>query len=381
MPDPLRNPSRFLILSIVAAIYGCTVKPSIPFKAGVSTAPSLGALSSTATVAQSSVVPPSTPLPAPAGATLAAEWSVDELYAIAWLPDSTGVAASVQEGDTTGIVLYDPVNLAERWLAASVFSLALAVSPDSRILAQPDPTEGFITFLDLPQGNQSRPPIDSPACPGAHQALFTPDGRAIVSGHFPISPFPLSDVYYWDLPTSTCQAILAGHEGLLQSLELNPPGSILATGFSELYSREPEGETTSQIKLWDFPSMSLRCWIPGLFARFTPDGHAIAVPSLSYDGIIFYDAEDCQFQGEIFGPSAPFDLSPSARLLASASIDAIAFRELATGQKLHVVPWLHDEEPSFVEYSPNGRYLLVANKGRPSSPAKITIWRVDSLEQ
>jgi WD40 repeat protein len=304
-------------------------------------------------------------------------WTADNVYASAWLPDNSGVAQSVLRGGDPRILLYDSTQLREAWDIPFGLSMALAVAPDSKLLAIPDPTENFVDFVELGDGSTARPSLASTSCWGASIGLFDPTGTILLTGHFPVDPSPRSSVYAWNLQSNSCQPILLEHEGVLQSLRLSHDGTVLATGLSELYSRESAGEPTSQVVLWDFPSMQFRCWLPGQWARFNPAGDLIAVSGNSRQTIAFYDIQNCQLRRDITSASWPFDLSPTTALLASASSNSITFYDGNTGDTVQVLPWRYQGTPDIVEFSPKGDLLLVASKGNGlDSSATITMWQV-----
>ena len=369
-------PSPLALLPVFAIVAACTSTSLPPLDAAEPPTPSTRP---TATLTRTSPSP--TQLPhhsaTPTVIKPAAEWTADALYASAWLPDSSGVAQSLLRGGDLGISLYDTRWFKESWFVPFGVSMGLAASPDSKLLALPDPTENFVDFFVAQHGGIARPSLESPSCWGAYFGLFDPTGTLFLTGHFPIEPFPRSSVYAWNLVTHSCEPVILDQEGVLQSLDLTNDGSVLATGFSELYSREPSGEPTSQVMLWDFPSMRFRCWLPGLHARFSPTEDVIAVSSDTRRAVAFYDIQHCQFRREIAGPAWPFDLAPTTPILASASASCITFFDAQTGDTLQELPWQHAGRPDTVQFSPDGDHLLVANEGngRPSS-ATITLWPV-----
>lgn len=378
MSHPNRRYASLCLLPALTIAAGCS--PIRPSPTTISEAPSV------------TVAPPSTVLwrtPSPTQPPLSAAsptpveplamWTAESVYASAWLPDNSGVAQSLLRGGDVGILLYDSVHLRESWQISFGLSMALAVSPDSKLLALPDPTENFVDFVDSRDGSTARSTLESALCGGAYFGLFAPAGTTLLTGHFPVEPFPRSSVYAWNLESSSCQPMLLDHEGVLHSLRLSYDGSVLATGLSELYSRESAGEPTSQVILWDYPSMQFRCWVPGQWSRFDPAGDLIAVSGDSWQALAFYDIQNCELRREITGPSWPFDLSPTTALLASASSNGITFFDANTGDALQVLPWRYQGSPDIVEFSPNSELLLVASEGNGSgSSATITLWQVDA---
>lgn len=368
----MRFPRRVVVVCFALVLTGCSSAsrptsqpPTPPFRAATSF-PSARPTSSL------------TPHPSPTSNPgprfdLLAEWEEGTLHAVAWLPDSTGLALSVGVSDPLDVRLYDMKRLALRWVSTGGYALSLVVSPDSASIARPDPAFGRITFLDVGTGGERGQIVDDYRCYGGEQILFTPDGRALLTGHKGVTDPPVVGVYLWDLPSGSCEGEVFFSDGFLNSMAISPEGNTLAIGFTNL--RAAEGEP-SQVVLLDIPTRAEQCRIAGEWAAFSPTGETVVVVVPDGNGLAIHSANDCEYQRFIEGPSYPLTLSADGALIASASSVSIAIRDFDTGERLQVIHWSYEDRPAFLEFSPDSRFLMAASKGGGSRRATIAIWQL-----
>jgi len=205
-----------------------------------------------------------------------------------------------------------------------------------------------------------------------HSAVFSPDGRRIVSGG--------GDrvVKVWDVGTGSEIITLRGHEAAVCAVTVSPDGKTIASaGFD------------GKIKLWDMESGAELLTLTGhkgviRALDFSPNGKTLA--SCGYDRTIrLWNIESGEQTSKLTGHSQIvtwIDFSPDGNRLVSCSHDyTIKLWDVEKGKLLREVPLSHADlwrrgPPNRVEFSSDNQHIMaVLNDGI------IWIWDAETLQQ
>jgi WD40 repeat protein len=251
---------------------------------------------------------------------------------LAFSPDG-GMLAS---GEVKSVALWDVTN--RRQIGTlngnSAAVLAVAVSPDGKVLASVDEDEA-IALWDTENGGVLR----SLGGPGdAVAGVFSPDGRTLASGDTG------GNVTLWDVASGKISRTLAGHTADVLSVAFSPDGKLLGSGSSD-----------NTIKLWDGARL-LRTLNTQEQQRMLTFGNPLSGPvpnTPDSPGI------DNQINSVAF--------SPDGKLLASGGLNGIvklwSTENGATQRVLNNRPDYESKSISSVVFSPNGRLLVAGDTG------------------
>ena len=158
--------------------------------------------------------------------------------------------------------------LAFRWV------LAVAYSPDGKILASSGSSDGTIQLWDVARGNHIR------TLKGHTEAVtalaFAPDGKTLVSGSND------DTLRVWESPTGTPRQTLAGHGNDVKVVVFSRDGKILASGSKD-----------ASVRLWDAKTGRFLPTLRGHYSgiegvAFAPDGKTVASGD-GYGTILLWD--------------------------------------------------------------------------------------------
>ena len=151
--------------------------------------------------------------------------------------------------------------------------LAVAYSPDGKILASSGSSDGTIQLWDVARGNHIR--TLKRHADTVRALAFSPDGKILVSGS--------SDdtLRKWDTHTGGMLRKLAGHSNDIKTVVFSRDGKMIASGSED-----------STVRLWDaetgrfLPTLRGHFWeIRGI--AFSPDGKTVV--SVDSSTILFWD--------------------------------------------------------------------------------------------
>lgn len=300
------------------------------------------------------------------------EFLADEAFASSWLPGGDGFAVAVRDTDFVGVRLYDALLLEPDWSAETGLALDIAPSPDGMLLARPDPTEGYVDLLSSLSGDASSDALYGEKCIGGEHIAFFPDGDTVMTGHTALDLRTPSRVYTWSVTSRNCAGALLETEGSLDALEMNPDGASFATGLTY-------GGGEGAVFLWDLPTGSLRCKIPGHHPQYIDAGATVVVAELRNTSLGFYDSATCKPRWTIEGPGHPFAVGNDTGLVASYEAAEISVWDPQSGEKLSSIVWPSDEDVEVIEFSPDDTRLLAISPGRGPERAVVALFRVVSL--
>jgi RNA polymerase sigma factor (sigma-70 family) len=276
----------------------------------------------------------------------------------------------------------------------------LVLSPDGKVIV----TEGSRQLIawDAATGKQlwanARPTtanvIGSAA--GENSLAFTPDGKWL------ITPVSANVIAIWDMETGrhqlvTLKDVPAPVQGQMSAVDVAPDGKSLLVGNSEgAFLTSFEGAVAKK-----FPSSMRqarnqddRLLFPGdyCFARFSPDGKAVAVTGNQSKILRIYDAANGEERKEIELSAYLVRLafSPDSKRVAVTERDsAVRLYDVESGKRLHSwVVELHnpfENYTSAVAFSPDGKlvaagatdhviYLWDTTTGKEAGRLKGTGW-------
>jgi RNA polymerase sigma factor (sigma-70 family) len=291
-----------------------------------------------------------------------------------------GVLASAQNGNAQ---VWDLATGKPRF-SRDTTSLAVAISPDGRVLATGGRTRAKadqVVLWDLRTGARLR--SLSADMYQVFRLAFSPDGKslaAVACGNPDFSP-PVGSrseiVSLWDVGTGRLHE-LEGHTGGATSLAFAPDGKVLATGGHD-----------GTLLLWDTATRKRLRAVTiaeevyfhrkgngidsgGIRAlAFAPDGKTIA--SANHDGTVrLFEAATGKQLRVLRGHAnsvADVVFSPDGKTLASAGADqAVRLWDATTGALRNPHPG-HDGRTESVLLSPDGRRAVTAGRDRT-----VRIW-------
>jgi WD40 repeat protein len=246
--------------------------------------------------------------------------------AVAVAPDCRTLAGVGSDSDEKTIYLWDAATGKERRRLRGHERgvVALAFSPDGRLLASGNPFEAIRTW----DAGTGKVVLSLPEKHGAMALAFAPDGRLLASACLS------GTVRLWDAGTGKLVRSLRGYQGWVNGLTFSPDGKVLAVA----------GADSQTVRLWEVATgkdLRPRC------------GHRGDVHALAY--------------------------APDGRTLASGGGDrqdgdtAIRVWDAASGRELRRLEG-HAARVHCLAYAPDGRTL--ASGGERED--EVRLWDVDS---
>jgi WD40 repeat protein len=325
-------------------------------------------------------------------------WRFNHDSSLAISPDSKTVAVTARKA----IVLFDAASGAEkaRWADSHNYGIALAYSPDGKVLASGGVDEGkdvySLRLWDAEKGKEIRrctlpknePPTYLQFAPGRNDRLaavvaednahvfdvdtgkesatikhywpsrlvYAPDGKSLATaGSGPV-------IRHWNAESGEeLFSQFDGHKSGVSGAALSADGKLVASA----------GE---QVRIWERetgkPKKSIAVKGGATAVAFSPDGKLIA--SVGRDRIVhLFDVEKGESVKELKGhknPLAAVAFSPDGKLLASGDVQAtIRIWDVQTGNELKVIDNKSGTEALTLAFSPDSKSLACAGAWNDSS--------------
>ena len=294
-------------------------------------------------------------------------------HLLPFIPDSTTLARITT--DKT-IQLFDietgDILLTLTGYLGSINSLAL--SADGTTLATA-PDNQMIQLWDM-QTRRYKATIhtESPL----YSMVFSPDSTMLASG-------VKEDILLWDAKTQQHKATLTGHKNDVRAVVFSPNGQTLASC------------ARNMIRLWDVHTAEHKITLQGHASHinsiaFSPDGKILASGSGFWDDndktIRLWDTKTGEHRATMKWAITSLAFSPNSTILASASSDTtIQLWQVETGKRMQTLKAYPDNVNMDdiviygIAFSPDGKYLVSANKDRFASrnvSYLIYVWDVES---
>jgi RNA polymerase sigma factor (sigma-70 family) len=220
---------------------------------------------------------------------------------------------------------------------------ALAVSPDGRLLAAGDYTDGTIHIWDLAKRQLlHRVKVGDQIGLGVLHLGFGPSGKVLAVGETALNAMKArggedmrARIQLWDVATGNRLRQIPAHQYCVNSLAFSPDGQSLAsTGWSDKSIRLWDAQTGKE--LFAFP-----CDSPNGVVRFSPDGRVLACGNNRTEELFLWEVASMKlrrkFQGHI-GAIHSLVFSQDGRTLVSGSMDTTALVWDVTGLKTNPPP-------------------------------------------
>jgi RNA polymerase sigma factor (sigma-70 family) len=216
-------------------------------------------------------------------------------------------------------------------------SYSVAVSPDGKVLASGDFSDGTIHFWDLTQGKLlHQVKIGDQSGEGVNALAFSPSGQVLAVAESALNKArlaretaePHARIQLWEVRTGRKLREFAAHRYCVSSLAFAPDGTVLAsTGWSD-----------KSISLWDAESgtklFAVPCESGNGVVRVSPDGRMLAWGD-SWGKIRLWEMASKKlrrkFQGHT-GAICSLAFSPDGQTLLSGSADTTALVWDVTGR-------------------------------------------------
>ena len=321
--------------------------------------------------------------------SLLAEWTVGDVHDIAWSPDSRifAVNYSLMEGDNLNRIVqaFDVKSFDSLWTAENSLAMDLIFTPDGQFIVESNIFAPFFYWRSAEQGEVVRQiklddlnQIKPEDCRGGGQFIIANFNKNIVLIADTNDLTGLHTNYtviirQWNLETGQCKDLIQYHGGF-DIFDLNSSGNLFAFG--------GEGQDNLVI-IWDMEKQAEVCRIKEVdFGRFVPGQNTLAV---SRDQkTVFIDAVTCQELKELnLAPAflTYFAFSPDGQWFAIAR-ESIQIMDAVTGETIaqipfpeNAVPYSHKLFSGGIEFSPDGRYLLLAFSTGAYS-GQIQLWQL-----
>jgi WD40 repeat protein len=329
--------------------------------------------------------------------------STDVMHGLALSPDGTTLASSCRDGVVAFWKAFPRVEVEPLALTTDRGAFGPAFAPDSRVLAVR--CEGAVSLFDLATRTEMEP-LPVLGINDIRMVTYSPDGTLLAGGS------QSGKIRVWSCLEQRLLQELDGGQGPIHLLRFRSDGTRL---FSI--------DATARVVWWDTSTwQAVRAFpaeFPGAAVAISPDGRLLAVAakgvqrwlnaetgellattasphrrvvgrinfsgdgsraaSVADDGTVaIWNASSFQliatFKGYNMSGAHGVGFSPDGRTLATAGggRDAVKLWDLSTRRQLVTLP-AEDSQLSFVEFSPDGKWL--AARGMEG---KLYLWRAPS---
>jgi WD40 repeat protein/cytochrome c-type biogenesis protein CcmH/NrfG len=292
-----------------------------------------------------------------------------ELHSLAWSPDGLYLAV----GGSESVVVYELTGRgARRFVAqASRSSVAVLAAHPSQPLVASGNDQGEIELLDARSGRIVNSWMAFPSSTSrtkVAEIAFDPTGSLIAarsdSGDF---------LTILDGRTGQLRGRLTGHKGGVVSLDWDPSGKRIASATYEGDLFIDDVATGTMVRSWQRGHRRL----VGPWAAFLEEGSSLVVG----DGNGLIEVLDASTGQVIRRAIVEFGIiqmtvSPDRRQLVSTHADGrFTVFSLPELTRLYASERVHDNPPSVVVFSGDGRWLVTGAKGSPAVFWATDTWR------
>jgi WD40 repeat protein len=271
---------------------------------------------------------------------------------VAFSPDSKHLACAGHDG----VAIFDTAKFQPRLFEHGDAPYSLGFSPDSQLLAVPNPSLGIIRLWNI-TANRVVADLIHPGQP--HSVAFSRDGRTLVS-------VAAKSVRVWNLGGNGDKLVLAGHRGSVNSVVFRPDGNLLASVSAD-----------RTVKFWDPATGRLVSRLSGFrgpvqAVAFHPGGKAAATADWS-GAVRIWDLtvpsrpkEVASLKHEVGGVLWAVGFSPNGRYFAVCGEDGVALwlavqdarnKKGRSSIRFEGRPRLTDDQVSTLCFSPDSQWL------------------------
>lgn len=372
----------FLALLLVAILIACsspsqqltkvvnTTNTDISLTTKINNSTELARLTPTLTTSIT-FTPASSLIPQKPAFSIVAQWNIENINDIAWLPDNTSFVVTFIENDIGGVRLYNTKSPYEIWSTNTGMAFGVTISPDGQRFAI-SPYFDFVQIRDIATGKVSVDFSNEKNCGADLNILFSPDGGTIITtraggGHgYPYE----TRISSWNTAKEKCIGEIIEDEGWLSDISINHDGKLIVLSLSRIAGKE-----NNQVHIWDLHTKQIICEISGDFVEFSPVNNFFATVNWTNKDIELWDAENCTMIQKIGTDIQPTSLAfhPNSQLLASGG-ESIQIWDINSGELVSEMTGLPNEVQE-LSFSPDGRYLLSVSPGQSfGEKATLTLW-------
>lgn len=313
---------------------------------------------------------------------LLAEWDMGNIRDIAWSPKSDFFAVNYfsNKDDEANyhLCMYDISTLEKLWEEENSKSMNLSFTYDGKLLVEPHTFPPVLSLRDSESGqliNQLE--SDGTSCKGGGQLIlpgsskntfFVADTKDLIG----LNTNNVVNIMKWDIEANRCTKVIQ-YRGDFDIFDINSTDTLLA------YGSLIEDDS---IIIWDIEKQEEICRVPIVdHGSFVPGQDTLAI--FRDQKMLFFDTSTCQIINELafttIGTNLAFSSDGERFAIANESIMVV---DTDTGTTLTKIPYPEDATPynskllpSGIEFSPDGKYLLLAFSTGAYS-GRIQLWQI-----